>query len=80
MLTPPPLELGGGGNAEATRFRNEHASPPIVARGRSRIMTFLDGLEPLPPGLVSCARRRPEPNTEDGKAEVARFGVVAREP
>ncbi|MFF2524648.1 SAM-dependent methyltransferase [Streptomyces liangshanensis] len=80
VLTHPTLELGGGGNAEAMRFWNEHASPRIVARGRAKISALLSGLELLPPGLVSCSRWRPEPTAEDGVGEVAQFGVVGRKP
>ncbi|MER8068708.1 SAM-dependent methyltransferase [Streptomyces sp. NPDC094034] len=80
VLTHPTLELGGDGNAEAMRFWNENATPPITARGRADIESFVAGLELLEPGIVSCARWRPDPRRDDGAAEVAQFGAVARKP
>ncbi len=76
VLTHPTLELGGEGNAEAMRFWNENATPPIVARDRAEFASFLDGLEVLEPGIVSCARWR----GDEGAPEVAQFGAVARKP
>ncbi|MCX3063281.1 SAM-dependent methyltransferase [Streptomyces beihaiensis] len=78
VLTHPTLELGGEGNEEAMKFWNENATPPITARTRAEVAAFLDGLEILEPGLVSCARWRTE-RGEEGPL-VAQFGVVARKP
>ncbi|MEV7680315.1 SAM-dependent methyltransferase [Streptomyces sp. NPDC088341] len=80
VLTHPTLELGGEGNTEAMRFWNENATPPITARGRADIASFVAGLELLEPGIVSCARWRPDPDEEEVTAEVAQFGLVARKP
>ncbi|WP_030623321.1 SAM-dependent methyltransferase [Streptomyces sclerotialus] len=83
VLTHPTLELGGEGNAEAMRFWNEHATPPITARTGERIARFAEGLELLPPGLVSCTRWRPDPASAGGPAEppeVAQYALVARKP
>ncbi|MER5277642.1 SAM-dependent methyltransferase [Streptomyces sp. NPDC002809] len=77
-LTHPTLELGGEGNEAAMRFWNENATPPITARGRFEVAAFLDGLDLVDPGIVSCARWRPAPGAEG--PEVAQFGVVARKP
>ncbi len=75
-LSHPTLELGGEGNAEAMRFWNEHARPPIRARGAEEIRPFLAGLDLVDPGLVSCARWRP-----DGPAAaVPHYGAVAVKP
>ncbi|MDN3294204.1 SAM-dependent methyltransferase [Streptomyces ficellus] len=75
VLTHPTLELGGEGNAEAMEFWNKNATPPITARSREEIASFLDGLEILEPGIVSCASwRSPAPR------ELAQFGAVARKP
>ncbi|MGW2560091.1 SAM-dependent methyltransferase [Streptomyces sp. NPDC001514] len=76
-LTHPTLELGGEGNTEAMAFWNENATPPITARSRAEFAAFLDGLEVLEPGIVSCARWRAE---GDPVAEVAQFGAVGRKP
>ncbi|MFD1829597.1 SAM-dependent methyltransferase [Streptomyces desertarenae] len=80
-VTHPTLELGGAANAEAMRFWNENATPPITARSRAEVASFFEGTELLEPGIVSCARWRPE--TADGGAEppeVAQFGAVGRKP
>jgi O-methyltransferase involved in polyketide biosynthesis len=75
-LSHPTLELGGEGNAEAMRFWNEHARPPIRARGIAEIRPFLAGLDLVDPGLVSCALWRP-----DGPAAtVPHYGAVAAKP
>jgi O-methyltransferase involved in polyketide biosynthesis len=75
-LSHPTLELGGEGNAEAMRFWNEHARPPIRARGIAEIRQFLTGLDLADPGLVSCALWRP-----DGPAAaIPHYGAVAVKP
>ncbi|MFI9625779.1 SAM-dependent methyltransferase [Streptomyces sp. NPDC052042] len=75
-LTHPTTELGGEGNEAAMRFWNENATPPITARSRAEFASFLTGLDPVEPGIVSCARWRSEPGT----VEVAQFGAVACKP
>ncbi|MFD3331410.1 SAM-dependent methyltransferase [Streptomyces sp. NPDC058700] len=80
VLTHPTLEpeLGGEGNEAAMAFWNENATPPITARSRAEFASFLDGLDVLEPGIVSCARWRPA-SAETGAA-VAQFGAVGRKP
>ncbi|WP_009997684.1 SAM-dependent methyltransferase [Streptomyces clavuligerus] len=79
VVTHPTLELGGEGNKEAMAFWNENATPPIRARTGAEITSFLDGLEILEPGVVSCARWRPDP--ADGEpAPVAQYGAVGVKP
>ncbi|MFG3256092.1 SAM-dependent methyltransferase [Streptomyces sp. NPDC048172] len=78
VLTHPTLELGGGANEEAMRFWNENATPPITPRPRAEVLRFLDGLELLEPGLVSCSRWRAD--GDHGAGDVAQFGAVARKP
>ncbi|MEV8589882.1 SAM-dependent methyltransferase [Streptomyces sp. NPDC051180] len=77
VLTHPTLEpeLGGEANEAAMAFWNEHATPPITARSRAEFTSFLDGLDVLDPGIVSCSRWRSE-----GAPVVAQFGAVARKP
>ncbi|MHC5258178.1 SAM-dependent methyltransferase [Streptomyces sp. UC4497] len=75
VLTHPTLELGGEGNTEAMAFWNENAKPPITARTGAEVAAFLDGLDLVEPGLVSCARWRDEEGTQ-----VAQYGVVASKP
>ncbi|MEU0302210.1 SAM-dependent methyltransferase [Streptomyces sp. NPDC006175] len=78
VLTHPTLELGGEGNEAAMRFWNENATPPITARSRFEFASFLDGLDILEPGIVSCSRWRAGPAGRN--PEVAQFGAVGRKP
>jgi len=75
-LSHPTLELGGEGNAEAMRFWNEHATPPIRARSAEEIRELLTGLDLVDPGLVSCARWRPDIPA----ATIPHYGAVAIKP
>jgi O-methyltransferase involved in polyketide biosynthesis len=82
-LTHPTTEagLGGTGNGPAMRYWNEHATPPMTARSRTEVASLLDGLDLLPPGLVSCSRWRAEsPCTTKTPVAVPQFGVVAVKP
>lgn len=78
-MTHPTLELGGGGNAEAMKFWNDNATPPITSRSRAEIESFLDDLELVEPGLVSCSRWKAD---QEGftAPEVPQYGAVARKP
>ncbi|MCX2181556.1 SAM-dependent methyltransferase [Streptomyces sp. SKN60] len=68
-------EVGGEANVAAMEFWNANATPPITARSRAEFASFLDGLDVLEPGIVSCARwQAPE------AADVAQYGAVARKP
>ncbi|MGW1892637.1 SAM-dependent methyltransferase [Streptomyces sp. NPDC002004] len=81
VITHPTLELGGEGNAEAMRFWNENATPPITARSSAEVRGFLQGLDLLEPGLVSCARWRATADADGAEPPlVAQFGAVARKP
>jgi hypothetical protein len=75
-LSHPTLELGGEGNAEAMRFWNEHAKPPIRARGAEEIRRFLTGLDLVDPGLVSCPLWRPDA----AAAAIPQYAVAAIKP
>ncbi|KXK58700.1 translation initiation factor IF-2 [Micromonospora rosaria] len=76
-LTHPTVELGGEANVAAMAFWNAHASPPIRARTGAEIGRFFTGLELVEPGLVSCARWRPDDADE---ATVPQYGGLARKP
>jgi hypothetical protein len=76
VLSHPTLELGGEGNAEAMRFWNEHARPPIRARSADEIRQLLTGLDLVDPGLVSGALWRPDIRA----ATIPHYGVVAIKP
>ncbi|WP_433686229.1 SAM-dependent methyltransferase [Micromonospora carbonacea] len=77
-LTHPTVELGGAANVPAMEFWNANAAPPIRARTGAEIARFVDGLELVAPGLVSCARWRPADGEEP--AAVPQYGCVARKP
>ena len=52
---------------------------PITLRGRADIARFIEGFEPLEPGIVHVPRWRPEsPEDADHPEEAAIYGVVAR--
>ncbi|MBM7441691.1 SAM-dependent methyltransferase [Streptomyces sp. HB132] len=78
VLTHPTSELGGEGNEAAMRFWNENATPPITARSRSEFASFLDGMDVLEPGIVSCSRWRS--GSASRNPGVAQFGAVGRKP
>ncbi|MGW7047241.1 SAM-dependent methyltransferase [Streptomyces avermitilis] len=78
VLTHPTTEagLGGEGNVAAMKFWNDNATPPITARSREEVTAFFDGLDLIPPGIVSCSQWR-----SDSTAEVLpQFGAVAVKP
>jgi hypothetical protein len=78
-ITHPTLELGGEVNVEAMAFWNANAAPPIRARTGAEIARFLDGLEVLDPGLVSCVQWRPDfAALGETPTQVPQYGAVAR--
>jgi hypothetical protein len=81
VVSHPTTELGGEANAEAMRFWNEHAQPPIRARSGAEIVRFFEGLELIEPGLVPCSQWRPDP-VDVGQAAptVPLYAGVARKP
>jgi hypothetical protein len=79
VVSHPTLELGGEANAEAMRFWNAHATPPITARSRAEVMRFFEGLDLVEPGLVPCTHWRPDPvDVGESDPEVPQYGAVAR--
>lgn len=78
VATHPTLELGGEANADAMRFWNENATPPIVARSREEFARFFGRLEMVEPGIVSCAHWRSGAVNGSAPEAVAQFGAVAR--
>ncbi|GGQ22402.1 hypothetical protein GCM10010266_52050 [Streptomyces griseomycini] len=79
VLTHPTFdpEVGGEDQVPAMKFWNENATPPITARGAADIAAFLEGLEPVEPGLVSCSQW----HAASGSAVVVpQYGAVAVKP
>jgi O-methyltransferase involved in polyketide biosynthesis len=66
---------------EALRGYNATGAVPYHLRSPAQIAGFLDGLEPVAPGVVSCPRWRPVPRWAGGQPpEVDSFGGVGRKP
>ena len=64
---------------EAVRHWNRVGTPSMTLRTPEQIERFFEGLELLPPGVVSCSRWRPDLTSESGQpAEVDEFCGVAR--
>src|SRR5215472_11220895 len=53
--------ISGEAMEEAVRHWNEVGTPSMTLRSPEQIGLFFDGLDLLPPGVVSCSRWRPEP-------------------
>ena len=73
--------ISGEAMEEAVRHWNQVGTPTMTLRSPEQVQGFFDGLELLPPGVVSCSRWRPEV-VPDGElpAEVDEFCGVARVP
>jgi S-adenosyl methyltransferase len=66
---------------DAVRHWNKVGTPTMTLRTPKQIGRFFDGLELLPPGVVSCSRWRPDPSHWPGEPdEVDEFCGVARKP
>jgi hypothetical protein len=73
--------VSGEAMEEAVRHWNRVGTPSMTLRTPAEIVRFFDGLDLLPPGVVSCSRWRPDIGS-DGELppEVDEFGGVARKP
>ena len=80
VISHPTEEIDGLAMRAAMRLWNDSGAAPIVARSRRQLIRFFDGLELLPPGLVSCSRWRPDPSDIGVPAEVFHFSGVGRKP
>jgi O-methyltransferase involved in polyketide biosynthesis len=66
---------------EAVVHWNKVGTPSMTLRTPLQIAQFFDGLDLLPPGVVSCSRWRPDLTLAGGlPAEVDEFCGVARKP
>jgi S-adenosyl methyltransferase len=65
---------------QATQDYNDSGALPYVQRTPEEIASFFDGLELVPPGVVSCPRWRPDPPSDTLPPELDAFGGVGRKP
>jgi O-methyltransferase involved in polyketide biosynthesis len=71
----------GAAMEEAVAHWNKVGTPTMTLRTPQQITRFFDGLDLLPPGVVSCSRWRPDLTPAGGQpAEVDEFCGVARKP
>jgi O-methyltransferase involved in polyketide biosynthesis len=71
--------ISGEAMEEAVRHWNQVGTPTMTLRTPDQVNAFFDGLELLPPGVVSCSRWRPEIGLSgEPPAEVDEFCGVAR--
>jgi hypothetical protein len=61
-------------------YNSSSGAVPYTPRSPEQISRYLDGLEILPPGVVTVSRWRPEPSRWGDSPEVACFGGVGRKP
>jgi O-methyltransferase involved in polyketide biosynthesis len=73
--------ISGAAMEDAVHHWNQVGTPTMTLRTPEQVEAFFDGLELLPPGVVSCSRWRPEVASGDElPAEVDEFCGVARIP
>jgi hypothetical protein len=71
----------GAAMEEAVAHWNQVGTPSMTLRTPEQITRFFDGLDLLPPGVVSCSRWRPDLTPAGGQPpEVDEFCGVARKP
>jgi len=71
----------GAAMEEAVAHWNQVGTPSMTLRTPEQITRFFDGLDLLPPGVVSCSRWRPDLTLAGSQpAEVDEFCGVARKP
>ncbi|WP_254716721.1 SAM-dependent methyltransferase [Actinomadura sp. WMMB 499] len=66
--------------AEAIQIWNRSAEPPYILRTPDQLAGFFEGMEMVPPGLVSCPLWHPEPTDIGTPEEIDEFCGVARKP
>jgi O-methyltransferase involved in polyketide biosynthesis len=79
-IAHPTIEVTGERMAEAIRHWNEFGKPPGIHRTPQQIAAFLDRLELVDPGVVSCTRWRPEATPFGEPDEMDLFCAVGRKP
>ncbi|MEV6349686.1 SAM-dependent methyltransferase [Actinoplanes sp. NPDC051851] len=76
VLTHSTAEIHGEPMLRVMRETTERGGTPIRARTKAELERFFDGLDLLEPGVVTCSRWRPAPDSAE--PEVYLFGGVAR--
>jgi hypothetical protein len=76
VLTHSTAEIHGEPMLRVMRETTERGGTPIRARTRAELERFFTGLDLLEPGVVTCSRWRPEP--ESTEPEVYLFGGVGQ--
>lgn len=73
--------IHGEAMEDAVRHWNKFGTPSMTLRTTQQLTRFFDGLDLLPPGVVSCSRWRPDPSGgAELPDEVDEFCGVARKP
>ncbi|GGK87977.1 hypothetical protein Sme01_74320 [Sphaerisporangium melleum] len=78
VIAHPTAQVHGEAMVEAVRRWNAAGSARMCLRTPAELAGFLEGLEMLPPGVVSCTKWRPAPDDFDAQLEVSQFCAVAR--
>ena len=80
VISHPTAELHADAMAASIQLYNATGAAPLRCRSRVALAGFLDGLELLEPGVVSCSRWRPDVDEPGDAAEVTQYCAVARKP
>jgi hypothetical protein len=77
-LTQPAKDINADQVAEGARRYNERVKVPQTRRTYAETLSFFDGMEVIPPGLVQCHRWRPAPGAVGLDENVSAYGGMAR--
>ena len=79
VIAHPTTDIPTAGMKEATERLAEALDEPYVVRSRADIARFVEGLDPVPPGLVPIDHwRPPQPPTSPDQHPI--YAAVARKP
>jgi hypothetical protein len=79
-IAHPTNEIDPEASQQAADAFNQTARPRLTLRSHEELVTFMAGLDLLPPGMVTCTKWRPEPGDPDAGTDVYQFGGLARKP
>jgi hypothetical protein len=77
-LTQPAKDINADQVAEGARRYNERVKVPQTRRTYAETLSFFDGMEVVPPGLVQCHRWRPAPGAVGLDENVSAYAGLAR--